>query len=65
MPRRPAKITQADISRAIRATKNAGANEVAVDSEGTIRISLGQGLTIPAVLSDQGQAAAPATKASA
>jgi hypothetical protein len=40
MPRRPAKITQADIARAIRAAKAAGAGEVSVDSEGVIRISL-------------------------
>jgi hypothetical protein len=40
MPRRPAKVTQADIARAIRAAKEAGANEVTVDGEGVIRIAL-------------------------
>jgi hypothetical protein len=37
MPRRPAKIIQADIARAIRAAKAAGAGEVTVDGEGVIR----------------------------
>jgi hypothetical protein len=40
MPRRPAKVTQADISRAIRAAKAAGASAVTVDGEGVIRIAL-------------------------
>jgi hypothetical protein len=40
MPRRPAKITQADIARAIRAAKAAGADSITVDSDGVIRISL-------------------------
>jgi hypothetical protein len=40
MPRRPAKVTQADIARAIRAAKEAGANAVTIDSEGVIRIVL-------------------------
>jgi hypothetical protein len=40
MPRRPAKVTQADIARAIRAAKAAGANAVTVDGEGVIRIAL-------------------------
>jgi hypothetical protein len=40
MPRRPAKITQADISRAIRAAKEAGASEVTIDVNGTIRIAV-------------------------
>jgi hypothetical protein len=59
MPRRPAKITQADIARAIRAARNAGASEITVDSEGTIKIRLGPDSTIPGVLSDQEQAWAP------
>ena len=41
MPRRPAKVTQADIARAIRAAKEAGVGEVTVDGEGVIRIILG------------------------
>jgi hypothetical protein len=40
MPRRPAKVTQADIARAIRAAKAAGASAVTVDGEGVIRIAL-------------------------
>jgi hypothetical protein len=40
MPRRPARVTQADIARAIRAAKEAGASEVTVDGEGVIRIAL-------------------------
>jgi hypothetical protein len=40
MPRRPAKVTQADIARAIRAAKETGADEVTVDNEGVIRIAL-------------------------
>ena len=40
MPRRPAKVTQADIARAIRAAKEAGASAVMVDGEGVIRIAL-------------------------
>jgi len=40
MPRRPAKVTQAEIARAVRAAKNAGAAEVGIDSEGQIRVVL-------------------------
>lgn len=40
MPRRPAKVTQADIARAIRAAKEAGASAVSVDADGVIRIAL-------------------------
>jgi hypothetical protein len=40
MPRRPAKVTQADIARAIRAAKEAGASEITIDGEGVIRIVL-------------------------
>jgi hypothetical protein len=40
MPRRPAKVTQADIARAIRAAREAGAREVTVDGDGVIRIAL-------------------------
>ena len=40
MPRRPAKVTQADIARAIRAAKAAGASVITVDGEGVIRIAL-------------------------
>jgi hypothetical protein len=40
MPRRAAKVTQADIARAIRAAKDAGAGEVTIDSDGLIRIAL-------------------------
>jgi len=40
MPRRPASVTQADISRAIRAAKESGAGEVTIDATGTIHIAL-------------------------
>jgi hypothetical protein len=40
MPRRLAKVTQADIARAIRAAKEAGASAVTIDGEGVIRIAL-------------------------
>jgi hypothetical protein len=43
MPRRPARVTQADIARALRAAKEAGANEVIVDNDGVIRIVLAGG----------------------
>jgi hypothetical protein len=43
MPRRPAKVTQADIARAIRAAKEAGAGEVTIDGERVIRIGLAAG----------------------
>jgi hypothetical protein len=46
MPRRPAKVTQADIARAIRAAKETGAGEVTVDAEGVIRIALVVGAQI-------------------
>lgn len=38
MPRRPAKITQGEIARVIRAAKQAGAAEVVIDGEGQIDI---------------------------
>ena len=40
MPRRPAKNTQADIARALRAAKEAGAGAVTIDTKGVIRIAL-------------------------
>jgi len=40
MPRRPAKVTQADIARAIRAAKETGASAVTIDGDGVIRIVL-------------------------
>lgn len=40
MPRRPANITQADVARAIRAARQAGAAAVDVQRDGTIRILL-------------------------
>lgn len=40
MPRRAARVTQADISRAIRAAKESGAGEVTIDAEGCIHIAL-------------------------
>jgi hypothetical protein len=40
MSRTPARVTQADISRAIRAAKQAGAGVVELLPDGTIRINL-------------------------
>ena len=40
MPRRPAAFTQADVARAIRAAKQAGAESVEVRPEGTIVVLL-------------------------
>jgi hypothetical protein len=40
MPRRAAKVTQADIARAIRAARETGADAVMVDSDGVIHIAL-------------------------
>ena len=40
MPRTPARVTQADIARAIRAAKQEGAEGVKVLPDGTIYISL-------------------------
>jgi hypothetical protein len=45
MPRRPAKVTQSDIARAIRAAKSAGAREVTVDCDGVIHIAIEGGAT--------------------
>ena len=43
MPRRPAQITQADVARAIRAAKQAGASEVVVKiGEQAVIVKLGQ-----------------------
>lgn len=40
MSRTPAKVTQADVARAIRAAKQAGAGEVEVTQDGRILIRL-------------------------
>jgi hypothetical protein len=40
MPRRAATFTQADVARAIRAAKQAGANSVEVRPDGTIVVLL-------------------------
>jgi hypothetical protein len=46
MPRRPAKVTQEDIARALRAAKDAGASAVTIDGDGVIRIALASGTTL-------------------
>jgi hypothetical protein len=58
MPRRPTKVTQADIARAIRAAKDAGAHAVTIDSNGVIQIVLATNApsTSSAVEIDQGWA---------
>jgi hypothetical protein len=40
MPRRPAAFTQADVARAIRAAKQAGAESVEMRPDGTIAVLL-------------------------
>ena len=45
MPRTPAKITQADVARAIRAAKACGAGLVEIRPDGTIVIPLSQAAT--------------------
>jgi hypothetical protein len=40
MSRRPAKVTQADVARAIRAAKQAGASDVTIRPDGTIVVAL-------------------------
>jgi hypothetical protein len=53
MSRRPARVTQAEIARVIRAAKQAGASEVVVPVDGgqiTIKLSTAK----PSLLSDDG-----------
>lgn len=40
MSRTPAKVTQADVARAIRAAKQAGAGSVRIMPDGTIKIDI-------------------------
>jgi hypothetical protein len=40
MSRRQAKFTQADVSRAIRAAKKAGASDITIRADGSIAIGL-------------------------
>jgi hypothetical protein len=47
MPRRPAVITQADVARAIRAAKQAGAEAVELRPDGTIIVVLKNTQTVP------------------
>ena len=48
MTRTPARVTQADVARAIRAAKQAGAGAVEVLKDGTIRINRPKPKTKPA-----------------
>jgi hypothetical protein len=59
MPRRPAKVTQADIARAIRAAKEAGASGVTIDQEGVIQIALTSSAAPPPTPNNLDQAWAP------
>jgi hypothetical protein len=52
MSRRPAAFTQADVARAIRAAKQAGAESVEVRSDGTIVVRLKSAVLVPAVPED-------------
>lgn len=40
MSRTPARVTQADVARAIRAAKQTGAGSVLIEPDGTIRIDI-------------------------
>jgi hypothetical protein len=40
MPRRPALLTQAEVARAIRAARQAGAAGIEIRPDGTIRVDL-------------------------
>ena len=55
MPRRPATITQADVARAIRAAKQAGADAVEVQPDGKIRILFGKPEGSTGALSNEGE----------
>jgi hypothetical protein len=48
MPRRSATLTQADVARAIRAAKQAGAESVEVRPDGTIIVQLKGATPVPA-----------------
>jgi hypothetical protein len=53
MPRRPAKILQADIARIIRAAKQAGASEVVVKvGDQSVTVKLGQSTAPPKALEE-------------
>lgn len=47
MSRGPARFTQADVIRAIRASQKAGAGDVIVQPDGSIRISSEPGIVAP------------------
>jgi len=55
MPRRPATLSQADISRAIRGAKQAGAGAVEVQPDGKIRILLSEPKEFTRSLSDEAE----------
>ena len=52
MPCRPATVTQADIARAIRAAKQAGAEIVEVRPDGTIVVLLKSATIVPVARDD-------------
>ena len=56
MPRRPAAFTQADVARAIRAARQAGADRVEMRTDGTIVVIL-KNVPAPIVPDDNPQAA--------
>jgi pantoate kinase len=51
--RRPARFTQADVARAIRAAKQAGAGDVVVALDGSIVIRLSPGHTDTKTVDDE------------
>jgi hypothetical protein len=62
MPRRPAKVTQADIARAIRAAKETGAGEVMVDAYGQIHIAVSPMKLPPEIRSTEDEQSEPETE---
>jgi hypothetical protein len=53
MPRRPAKVTQADIARAIRAVLQVGAGTVTIKPDGSIEVDVHSALRAPSVPVEQ------------
>ena len=52
MPRTPARITQADVARALRAARQTGAVGIEVKPDGTIRILLDAPPTAPVAVNE-------------
>jgi hypothetical protein len=53
MSRTPARITQADVARVLRAARQAGAGSVEIKPDGTIRVSLSPESTEPVIVDQE------------